>query len=111
MLYDPKWQKPEVKADPLSLTGLIAWLEKQPPEGKYCYSKWNDCLLSQWVKTFDPNAKTSEENNPRTPTGFHYEIDGRVVYFDKVFQRIAQPFGGGETWGAALERARKELGA
>ena len=35
MLYDPKWEKPEVKADPFSLDALIAWLEKQPANGTY----------------------------------------------------------------------------
>jgi hypothetical protein len=35
MLYDKRWEKPEVKADPLTLESLIAWLEKQPSHKKY----------------------------------------------------------------------------
>lgn len=110
MLYDPKWEV-EVKADPLSLGDLIAWLETKPVDGKYCYSKWNDCLLSQWAQSFDPSAYTSHNDPERFPTGFHYLISGKIVRFGEQFQKIAQPFHApcGETWSAALDRARKAL--
>lgn len=39
MLYDPKWEA-EVKVDPNSVEGLIAWLEKQPADGTY---NWHNC--------------------------------------------------------------------
>ena len=48
MLYDKRWDKPEVKADPFSLDSLVAWLEKQPAAKVYCYEDTGVCLLSQY---------------------------------------------------------------
>ena len=47
MLYDKRWDA-KTKTDPLSLDSLIAWLEKQPADAKYCYSDTGACLLAQY---------------------------------------------------------------
>lgn len=47
MLYDPKWEKP---ADVFSLESLIAWLEKQPADKEYDWSRAGSCLLGQWCE-------------------------------------------------------------
>lgn len=46
MLYDPKWN--EVNADAFSLGNLIAWLEKQPANEKYCFRSNGDCLFARY---------------------------------------------------------------
>ena len=56
MLYDPKWEKPEVKADPYSLESLIAWLEKQPASMDYCFRDNGNCLLTQYVRSYKPET-------------------------------------------------------
>ena len=48
MLYDKRWDA-KVEAKPLSLDGLIAWLERQPAGDSY---NWHDCnggcLIAQY---------------------------------------------------------------
>lgn len=51
MLYDKRWEKPEIKADPFSLENLIAWLEKQPHQKEYNYCDPTDCLIGQYLKS------------------------------------------------------------
>ena len=42
--------KTENKADVFSLESLIAWLEKQPADGEYCYHDLNGhCLICQYL--------------------------------------------------------------
>lgn len=105
MLYDPKW---EVKADPFSLEALIGWLERQNPETQYCFHAWNDCLLAQWLRTIDANTYTggAERFDVDLPSGFHYVVNGQVVNLHH-FKEIAH---GDQTFGAALDRARKVAG-
>lgn len=50
MLFDPKWEKPEVKADPFSLESLIAWLEKQPADRTYDFCQPSSCLIAEYLK-------------------------------------------------------------
>jgi hypothetical protein len=83
MLYDPKW---EVKADPLSLESLIAWLETKDPASTYdfCDLRGN-CLVDQWCR----------------PLGRSYsELPDKI-------RRIA--YATPWTFGAALKRARAAL--
>lgn len=64
MLYDPKWQ---VKADPLALTSVIAWLETQVPTAQFSWSDCDGrCLFSRYLAShgFDPNP----ENRATFPT-------------------------------------------
>lgn len=98
MLYDPKW---EVKADPLTLDGLIAWLEKQPADAGYDFCEIGKCLLAQWVLSIDPQSPL--------PTGqeidggaYEYVVHGRVIDLHE-FKDIACS---GHTFGGALVLAR-----
>jgi hypothetical protein len=105
MLYDPKWDKTETKADPFSLESLIAWLEKQPADQQYEFCEYNNCLLAQWLQSIDPKAQVTPED------GFTYRALGtRVDLWGDTFPKIAHA---GDTharhrhtFGAALERAR-----
>ena len=96
MLHNPDWDK--TKTNPLSLDAVIAWLEKQPADGKYVYSDCRDCLAAQY------NASIGRE--------YHYwpnwHIEGRQPYmptFDRQLETIA--YGTPKTFGAALDRAKK----
>lgn len=91
MLYDPKW---EVKADPFTLKGLIAWLEQQPPEKTYCfYDYTGECLLDQYLASV-----TGEESKPQPHT--HWVTCGGSANY------LAIARDGTKTFGAALARAR-----
>jgi hypothetical protein len=94
MLYDPKWEKPEVKADPFTLESLIAWLETKDPSETY---NWHDCngrcLLAQYVSERDLITTRWESA--------YMKISPSIRY------KVAEPLP--NTFGAALERARKHL--
>ena len=98
MLYDPKWEQKKT-ADPLSLAGLIAWLETQPSEGTYCYASNGKCLLALYF-----TARGFRRVN-MGPTKFYH---GRIWEYEAPlphnFNAIAM--GKPRTMGAALERAR-----
>lgn len=87
MLYDPRWA---AKAEPevLSVAGLIAWLERCPPETKYDFKNCSgECLLGQYF-----TARGVEWNS-------HY------VLFEGLFgDDIARTEP--HTFAAALDRAR-----
>lgn len=48
MLYDPKWE-PQTKVAPLSLGGLITWLEKQSPDRQYDLGDPFRCVLARYI--------------------------------------------------------------
>lgn len=98
MLYDPKWEKPEIKADPFSLESLIAWLEKQPASAGYCYQSNGNCLLAKYFHAAGyPNAMLG---------GDYVRLHGvrQRTIISEEFQII--PLREPHTFGAALERAR-----
>ena len=88
MLYDPKW---EVKADPLSLESLIAWLETQPPETEY---EWTDChggcLIGRYFAAM----------------GIKGPLYSEVFDEGWKYARVCSDLSGPTTYGAALKRAR-----
>lgn len=95
MIYDPKWEA-ETKTDPLSLKGLIAWLEKQPPETEYnFYCKTGECLLDTYI--------SHVTGKPSRPDLLHYDVCGGMDNYYEIAQMM--PW----TYGAALERARAIL--
>lgn len=103
MLYDKRWDKPEVKADPFSLDSLIAWLETQPSDKEYCYLDNGHCLLGQYFTAMGFNGVQvgggdfdhEFAENVRFP-----EILGDVAYGDLITSDYVR------TFGAALHRAR-----
>lgn len=90
MPYDKRWDR-QTKADPFSLEGLIAWLEKQPADKTYNFSNCQGlCLLSQYL----------------TASGKKWGFDyGPLIEKAPAVEPVAmtEPW----TFGAALERARK----
>lgn len=100
MFFEPSC-KPETKADPFSLESLIAWLEKQPAAKGYDFCKWDNCLLAQWLHGIDPTSRVGVG-----PTGYFYSVLGKTVDLTH-FTHIARAYRGiGDTFGAALARAR-----
>lgn len=95
MLYDPKWeQQAETRAKP-SLAGLIAWLETQDPAEPYRYSCIDgSCLIDQYL-----TYATGKPSLPDPAT--HWPVCGGA----DNYWNIASPWP--QTFGAALERARK----
>lgn len=100
MLYDKRWDKPEVKADPFSLESLIAWLEKQPADQHYDYCDGDNCLTAQYLTHcgFKEVFLTVERLKN---LGWYYIASGWHT----------RNGCGERTFGAALERARKVLRA
>lgn len=100
MLYDPKWQNTTAKPDVFSLESLIAWLEKQPADIKYCYGKTGDCLLARYFYAFGFSKVAVG--------GTTVDLDGDLnIVMPAAFQTV--PLGHPRTFGIALERARAAL--
>lgn len=98
MLYDKRWDKPEVKADPFSLKSLMEWLEKQPADDEYCFLDTGGCLFFQYL---DHNGVVVASVG-----GNYYRAEqhGEMITLPHGWPKIAaeEP----RTFGAALERAR-----
>jgi len=108
MLYDQRWDA-KTKADPFSLESLIAWLEKQPADGVYCYADTGHCLISQHFKAagFGPRIAVGVGSFCTAP--LRSERWSRDNNYPSAFDDIAvaRP----RTFGAALTRARAVLAA
>jgi hypothetical protein len=106
MLYDKRWEKPEIKADPFSLDSLIEWLEKQPADKPYCYMDNGHCLLGQYFTAMGFRLVAVGGSD------FDHETE-RGVIFPEKFNDVAygdlQTFDFNRTFGAALKRARAYL--
>ena len=103
MLWNKNWDKKDVKADPMSLANLIAWLEQQPRNKEYCYMSHGGCLLAQYL-TFSFGRKALDVG----ALGFVFADDQMNPHpTPNSFQDIAagKPY----TFGAALARAREYL--
>lgn len=95
MLFDPKWQ---VKADPLTLQSLIAWLETKPPDEIYCYVDQGRSLAAQYnIEIGRKYAVYSLFDPPETDE----------TKFDYALEWISCD--GRQTFGATLSRARRQL--
>ncbi len=95
MLYDPKWEQ-KTKTEP-SLQGFILWLEQQNAGAAYKYMPCGTCAIGQYLTSIG--------------TSYHEQCDpGRDIQYlcDWNF-KITGP--SPQTFGAALERARKMAGA
>lgn len=98
MLYDPKWEV-EVKADPLTLESLIAWLETKPTDEAYDYHNCHGrCLYGQYMASHGIKWKESGASIPGLAP------KARDRFCELVYCAVADQ--GPWTFGAALERAR-----
>jgi hypothetical protein len=100
MFFDPG-TKPEVKADPLSLDSLIAWLEKQPADMEYDYLCNGHCLLGEYFRHVNPAFYSVG------PYQAHFREGNTFTDWDvpRTWDRLAVEHP--RTFGAALKRARK----
>jgi hypothetical protein len=99
MLYDPKWeQKTETKTDPMTTAALIAWMEKEKTEARYCFADNGDCLIAKYI---------SHVVGVKVTTGYSTWNDGAgqigTIPEGWVWD-IAKPKP--HTYGAAIKRAR-----
>lgn len=107
MLYDPKWEIP-VKADPLLLDALIAWLEKHPADEQYCFTDYGLCLAAQYNASI---GRRYDRDHIRLDVYSTIALGGRHsnATFDEKLEAIACAVGdsSGWTFGEAVERAHK----
>lgn len=102
MLYNKNWDRPEVKADPLTIESVVAWLEKMPPANRYDYRRCDGhCLYGQYMAFHGFAWGESGACGPVRGD------DTRTQFCIEVYENVAQP----QPWtfGAALDRARKVL--
>lgn len=102
MLYDKRWEKPEIKADPLSLESMIVWLEGMPADDPYDYDNCGGkCLYGLYMAAH----------------GVAWEKSGACSSFDSGKERadfcayvyVSVAANSPWTFGAALTRARAAL--
>lgn len=98
MLYDPKW---EARPNIMSLRGLVAWLEQQPPETTYDYVNPYDCLLCRYFLAHGYSDVSVALN-----TLWH---SGGKISFPDGMRRAAITDADIDTYGAALKRANSVL--
>jgi hypothetical protein len=104
MLYNKDWENTHIKADPFSLESLIAWLETMPADATYSWDDGSECMLGQWLRTIDPKVECKFD----TGNLYLYEVLGGRVDLSS-FEKIARLDYDWDTFGAALDRARKSL--
>jgi hypothetical protein len=115
MLYDKRWDRPEIKVDPFSLESLIAWLETMPPRAKYCYLSNGECLLAKYftalgyenVRMWTNSFWCGIQQCPRYIGQEEARRLGLATPIPAIFNRVAQDEPA--TFGSALRRARKAL--
>lgn len=96
MLYDKRWDaKFEQRVDPLSLRGLVQWLEKQPASTEYRYADPFSCLHTQWRLAAGA-------------TDYLVSAGGLEHRYGKGSSGIFSDHP--QTFGAALDRARSFIG-
>jgi len=95
----------KTKADPFSLETLIAWLEKQPLEGKYYFFSTHNCLLARYFK--------AQGFSKVEVSGFSVLLDGTWCELPLSFRRTATTSPTWKFWlgkfGASLATARSYL--
>lgn len=92
MLHNPQWERN-------SLLGLIAWLETQEPQRSYRFTCSGDCLVARYGGAV--GIRRDE-----------YSPELHKIYSGTDPLRIGIGMSGDDqTYGAALERARRALAA
>jgi hypothetical protein len=113
MLYNKAWDKKiEIKADPLAMESLVAWLEQRNPWERYDYGDTRRCPLACYFTAMGYGEVVLDHFEVT------YAIDGKVCStrlpnnFDDVARgngiaRYFSFFGHGDwTYGKMLERAK-----
>jgi hypothetical protein len=102
MLYDPKWE-PMTKAetDALSLECLIAWLEKQPADMRYCFGDTGHCMFAQYFTAMGLSNVDCGGTVFSTGWGRDYQDHPFPIGWPEIAS------GNPHTFACALHRARK----
>lgn len=99
MLYDTRWDA-NVKADPLKIETLVAWLEQQHPKAEYCYEDTAVCLLAKYF-----GQSEGKDVNCTGTMVVRFEDGTDIIFPVSWHNKIAEPTP--HTFGAALKRARE----
>lgn len=98
---------PKVVADPLSIDGMIAWLETRPANEEYCYVKSDGCLYAQYGEYLGyGKGEIGYRGYLMAVTGLSNPTACDEPYGrENPYLSVAR--GGARNFGAALERARE----
>ena len=108
MLYDPKWEvetKKANKVNPVSLEGLISWLETQDPATRYSYGDNEGCLLARYFRASGYRWAYCGPDSFSYSLFFLPPIFRKKIPLEMDDVALHVP----STYGAALERARAAL--
>lgn len=90
--------------DPMTVHGLIAWLETQPPARTYSYTQLDHCLFAKYAESLGYGK------GRRALRGYCAKFPMAQINTDVGLphwgNEIATASYGGENFGAALKRAR-----
>jgi hypothetical protein len=87
-------------APDVSLTGLIAWLEKQPANKAYAFGDWTVCALAQWMGSIGAGPDVNCGHS------YGYIRNGQSFNLRDMAWLVLH---GKHTMGALLERAQRKL--
>ena len=108
MLFNPDWNKKDVKADPFELGTLIAWLQGQYQHQRYDYRNCLTCMLARYFTEQLDDGIYSDINVSKN---FVTISTHHIVFPDKKKLEMLPPFFNWiaeevpHTMGAALKRA------
>lgn len=90
--------------NPMTVTNLVAWLEKQPGDGAYNYANSINCMLCQYFRAVDVpfdsvTGTTFSLGEQKTPLPEHFDEIARGGEY--MWEN------GGWTFGEALKRAKE----
>ncbi|SRR5258706_5521918 len=112
MLYNPNWKQPKTtKPKFMTMPHFIEWLRTKPADETYSYSNIHTCLIAQYLRAhgrwFVSVGGRDYHCNKWSPFG--WMIDRKLP---EGFSDVALDFSyQGNTFGKALERAEKFVGA
>lgn len=98
MLYDPKWELPDLTYSGVSLRGIIAWLETKPARESYCYTNPRACAAAQYKQSLGATG-----DDVIVKLSYRIPADAPGIWLWNIVAPEPQ------TFGAALERARKVM--
>jgi hypothetical protein len=106
MLYNQTWAEPP-KQDPFTISSLISWLEKQPPEQAYDHLDNQYCLLAQYFKAMGLQGVHMGYCTLTTRSGHATFTRTVPIHFQQIAYDTARNSCRNYTFGAALIRAKK----
>lgn len=111
-MFKPAEAEEKPKVDPYSIRGLIAWLETQDPATRYSYGNAENCLWEHYARSIGHKAGMYAQdalfNAWNAKHGTYYSVMTLPGRFGgpNIGNWCSRDDLGGETYGAALKRAR-----